>query len=150
EQTIPPSGVNQQEPVETTSNTEPQNSDDIHPTTVQAEKLRLPTLNDTKMVLELAEQSPNPRVLLRMFSSSDISSVKKIEQINKIEFINAGGIDSESEEIEDFLNDESIQFGVKDSPFNMDKDILFLESLLRDDQVPPHPIIPNQTKLPIE
>nr|GFA13610.1 hypothetical protein [Tanacetum cinerariifolium] len=81
---------------------------------------------------------------------SDIPSVKKIEQINKIEFINAGGIDSESEEIEDFLNDESIKFGVEDSPFNMDKDILFLESLLRDDPIPPHPIIPNQTKLPIE
>nr|GFC00017.1 reverse transcriptase domain-containing protein [Tanacetum cinerariifolium] len=81
---------------------------------------------------------------------SDISSVKKIEEINKIEFINAGGIDSESEEIEDFLNDDSIQFGVEDSPFNMDKDILFLESLLRDDPIPPHPIIPNQTKLLVE
>nr|GFC65185.1 reverse transcriptase domain-containing protein [Tanacetum cinerariifolium] len=65
---IPPSGVNQQEPVEVTTDTEPQNSDDIHPPTVQAEvqvdkpaeepavKLRLPTLNDTKMVLELANQ----------------------------------------------------------------------------------------------
>nr|GFB95640.1 hypothetical protein [Tanacetum cinerariifolium] len=72
------------------------------------------------------------------------------EQINKIEFINAGGIDSESEEIEDFLNNESIQFGVEDSPFNLDKDILFLESLLRDDPIPPHPIIPNQIKLPIK
>nr|GFB89256.1 hypothetical protein [Tanacetum cinerariifolium] len=81
---------------------------------------------------------------------SDIPSVKKIEEINKIEFINAGGIDYESEKIEDFLNDDSIQFGVEDSPFNMDKDILFLESLLRDDPIPPHPIIPNQTKLPIE
>nr|GFB31165.1 reverse transcriptase domain-containing protein [Tanacetum cinerariifolium] len=62
---------------------------------------------------------------------SDIPSVKKIEQINKIDFINAGGIDFESEEIEDFLNDDSIPFGVKDSPFNMDEDILFLESLLK-------------------
>nr|GFA30822.1 reverse transcriptase domain-containing protein [Tanacetum cinerariifolium] len=33
---IPPMGVNQQEPVEVTMDTEPQNSDDIHPTTVQA------------------------------------------------------------------------------------------------------------------
>nr|GEZ13625.1 reverse transcriptase domain-containing protein [Tanacetum cinerariifolium] len=81
---------------------------------------------------------------------SDIQSVKKIEQINKIKFINAGGIDSELEEIEDFLNDDPIQFGVEDSPFNMDKDILFLESLLRDDPIPPYLIIPNQTKLPIE
>nr|GEZ68148.1 hypothetical protein [Tanacetum cinerariifolium] len=32
----------------------------------------------------------------------------------------------------------------------MEEDILFLESLLRDDPIPPHPIIPNQTKLPIE
>nr|GFD46430.1 reverse transcriptase domain-containing protein [Tanacetum cinerariifolium] len=34
---IPPTGVNQQEPVEATTDTEPQNSDDIHPSTVQAE-----------------------------------------------------------------------------------------------------------------
>nr|GFC10364.1 hypothetical protein [Tanacetum cinerariifolium] len=34
---IPPTGVNQQEPVEVTKDTEPQNSDDIHPPTVQAE-----------------------------------------------------------------------------------------------------------------
>nr|GFA21443.1 hypothetical protein [Tanacetum cinerariifolium] len=65
-------------------------------------------------------------------------------------FVKVGGIDSESEEIEDFLNDDSIQFGVEDSPFNMDKDILFLESLLGDGPIPPHLIIPNQTKLPIK
>nr|GEX86396.1 hypothetical protein [Tanacetum cinerariifolium] len=86
-------------------------------------KLRLPTLNDTKMVLELADRT-----------------------ISKP----TGGIDFESEEIEDFLNDDSIPFGVEDSSFNMEKDILFLESLLRDDPIPPHPIIPHQTKLPIE
>nr|GEY33010.1 hypothetical protein [Tanacetum cinerariifolium] len=78
------------------------------------------------------------------------SDIPSTEQINKIEFINEGGIDSESEEIKDFLNDDSIQFGVEDSPFNMDKDILFFESLLRDGLIPPHPIIPSQTKLPIE
>nr|GEZ70896.1 reverse transcriptase domain-containing protein [Tanacetum cinerariifolium] len=149
-------------------------------------KLRLPTLIDTKMVLELADRTiskptgvaenvfvkvgkfyfpvdivildfvADPRVPLilgRPFLStahaiinvfereiiirqnqqsltiqcSDIPTIKKIKQINKIEFINTGGINSESEDIEDFLNDESIQFGVEDSPFNMDKDILFLE-----------------------
>nr|GFB18289.1 reverse transcriptase domain-containing protein [Tanacetum cinerariifolium] len=72
---------------------------------------------------------------------SDIPSVKKVELINKIDFINAGGIDFESEEVENFLNEDSIPFGVEDSPFNMDEDILFLESLLRDDPIPPHPII---------
>nr|GFB15732.1 reverse transcriptase domain-containing protein [Tanacetum cinerariifolium] len=34
---IPPTGVNQQKPVKVTKDTEPQNSDDIHPPTVQAE-----------------------------------------------------------------------------------------------------------------
>nr|GFB65671.1 reverse transcriptase domain-containing protein [Tanacetum cinerariifolium] len=34
---IPPTGVNQQEPVEVTKDTEPQNSDDIHPPIFQAE-----------------------------------------------------------------------------------------------------------------
>nr|GFA40378.1 reverse transcriptase domain-containing protein [Tanacetum cinerariifolium] len=277
---IPPPGVNQQEPVEVTTDTELPSSDDIQPPTVQVEdklielkktplnkncsavvlkklpeklgdpgrflipydftgfdnclaladlgasinlmpfsiwkKLRLPTLNDTKIVLELADRTISkptgvaenvfvkvgkfcfpadfvvldfvadlrvPLILGRPFLSTahisrsfqihflmntkdlsflstfsrrkepegnmQIPSVKKIEQINKIEFINTRGIDSESEEIEDFLNDDSIQFEV-DSPFNMDKHIIFLESLLRDDLIPPPPIIPNQTKLPIK
>nr|GFC94303.1 reverse transcriptase domain-containing protein [Tanacetum cinerariifolium] len=34
---IPPTGVNQQKPVKVTKDTEPQNSGDIHPPTVQAE-----------------------------------------------------------------------------------------------------------------
>nr|GFD13786.1 hypothetical protein [Tanacetum cinerariifolium] len=34
---IPPTGVNQQKPVEVTKDTEPQSFDDIHPPTVQAE-----------------------------------------------------------------------------------------------------------------
>nr|GFB46863.1 DNA-directed DNA polymerase [Tanacetum cinerariifolium] len=37
EPSIPPTGVNQQEPVEVTMDTEPQNSNDIHPPTIQAE-----------------------------------------------------------------------------------------------------------------
>nr|GEY06149.1 reverse transcriptase domain-containing protein [Tanacetum cinerariifolium] len=96
-------------------------------------KLRLPTLNHTKMVLELADRT-----------------ISKPTGVAENVFVKVGGIDSESEEIEDFLNDDSFQFGVEDSPFNMDKDVLFLESLLRDDPIPPHPIIPNQTKLPIK
>nr|GEZ27458.1 reverse transcriptase domain-containing protein [Tanacetum cinerariifolium]GEZ31282.1 reverse transcriptase domain-containing protein [Tanacetum cinerariifolium] len=80
----------------------------------------------------------------------DIPSIKKVEQVNKIDFIDAGGIDFDSEEIENFLNDDSIPLGVEDSPFNMEEDILFLESLLREESSPPHPIIPNQTKSPME
>nr|GEV81466.1 hypothetical protein [Tanacetum cinerariifolium] len=170
-------------------------------------KLKLPTLNDTKMVLELADRTiskptgvaenifmkvgkfyfpadfvvldfiTDPHVSLilgRPFLSTahtiinvhkreiilrqdqqsltiqcgDIPSIKKFEQINKIDFINAG--ESDLEEIENFLNDDSILIGVKDSSFNMEEDILFLESLLREDPFPNPPMIPNQTKPPME
>nr|GEV83087.1 reverse transcriptase domain-containing protein [Tanacetum cinerariifolium] len=170
-------------------------------------KLKLPTLNDTKMVLELADRTiskptgvaenvfvkvgkfyfpadfvvlnfiADPRVPLtlgRPFLSTahviinvhereiilrqdqqsltiqcgDISSIKRFKQINKIDFINAG--ENDSEEIENFLNDDSIPIGVEDSPFNMEEDILFLEGLLIEDPFPPHPIISNQTKLSIK
>nr|GEZ73199.1 reverse transcriptase domain-containing protein [Tanacetum cinerariifolium] len=175
-------------------------------------KLKLPTLNDTKMVLELADRTISKptgvaenvfvkvgkfyfpvnfvvldfitdlrvslilgrpflstahaiinvherEIILRQDQQSltiqcgdipDIPSIKKVEQINKIDFIDAGGRDFDSAEIENFLNDDSIPPGVKDSPFNIDEDILFLESLLREDLFPSHPIIPNQIKFPIE
>nr|GEY05371.1 hypothetical protein [Tanacetum cinerariifolium] len=214
---IPPSGVEEQESTEETTDTDLPSTEDIQPPSVQEDKpiekpsvkLKLPTLNDTKMVLELADRTiskptsvaenvflkvskfyfpadfvvldfiADPRVPLilgRPFLSTahaiinvyereiiirqdqqsltiqcgDIPSIKKVEQINKIDFINVGGIDFESEEIENFLNDDSILFGVEDFPFNMEEDILFLESLLREDPIPPHPINLNQTKLPIE
>nr|GEV85269.1 hypothetical protein [Tanacetum cinerariifolium] len=72
-------------------------------------KLRLPTLNDTKMVLELTDRK-----------------ISKPAGVAEKVFVKV------------------------DSLFNMDKDILFHESLLRDNPIPPHSIIPNQTKLPIE
>nr|GEW69292.1 hypothetical protein [Tanacetum cinerariifolium] len=172
-------------------------------------KLKLPTLNDTIMVLKLADRTiskptgvtenvflkvgkfyfpadfvvldfiADPRVPLilgRPFLSSahaiinvhereiilrqdqqsltiqcgDILSIKKVEQINKIDFIDAGGRDFDSEEIENFLNDDSIPVRVEDSLFNMEEDILFLESLLREEPCPNPPMISNQTKSPIE
>nr|GEU44572.1 hypothetical protein [Tanacetum cinerariifolium] len=54
-----------------------------------------------------------------------------------------GGIDFESEEIENFLNDDSIPFGVEDSPFNMDEDILFLEKSSTKNLIP----IPHECKV---
>nr|GEU75126.1 reverse transcriptase domain-containing protein [Tanacetum cinerariifolium] len=232
---IPPPGVKEQEPIKETTDTElPTLADlgasiNLMPLSIW-KKLKLPMLNDTKMVLELADGTiskpsgvaenvfvkveladrtiskpsgvaenvfvkvgkfyfpvdfivlyfiVDPRVSLilgRPFLSTahavinvhereiilrqdqqsltiqcgDIPSIKKVEQINKIDFIDAGGINFESEEIKNFLNDDSIPLGVKDSSFNMEEDILFLESLLKEDPIPPHPIIPNQTKLPIE
>nr|GEU42200.1 hypothetical protein [Tanacetum cinerariifolium] len=58
--------------------------------------------------------------------------------------------ESDSEEIENFLNDDLIPIGVENSEFNMEEDILFLEGLLIEDPSLPHPIIPNQTKSPME
>nr|GFB32409.1 reverse transcriptase domain-containing protein [Tanacetum cinerariifolium] len=170
-------------------------------------KLKLPTLNDTKMVLELIDRTISKptgvaenvfvkvgkfyfpadfvvldfiaysrvslilgrpflstahaiinvherEIILRQDQQSltiqcgDIPSIKKVEQINKINFINAG--ERDSEEIENFLNDDPIPLGVEDSPFNMEEDILFLESLLREEPCPNHPIIPNQKNLPLK
>nr|GEV16996.1 hypothetical protein [Tanacetum cinerariifolium] len=170
-------------------------------------RLKLPTLNDTKIVLELADRTISkptgvaenvfvkvgkfyfpadfvvldfivdsriPLILERPFLSTahaiinvhkreiilrqdqqsltiqcgDIPSIKKVEQINKIDFINVGDFDSEK--IENFLNDDSIPLGVEDSPFNMDEDILFLESLLREEPCPNPLMISNQTKSPIK
>nr|GEX63674.1 reverse transcriptase domain-containing protein [Tanacetum cinerariifolium] len=65
---IPLPGVDQQEPIEVTTDTELPSPKDIQPPLVQVEvqvdkpaeepsKLRLPTLNDMKMVLELADQT---------------------------------------------------------------------------------------------
>nr|GEY80898.1 reverse transcriptase domain-containing protein [Tanacetum cinerariifolium] len=168
-------------------------------------KLKLPTLNDTKMVLELADITilkPTgvaenvfmkvgkfyfpadfvvldfivdlrvPLILGRPFLSTahaiinvhereiilrqdkqsltiqcgDTPSIKKFKQLNKIDFINAGGRDFDSEEIEIFLNDDSIPIGVENSVFNMKEYILFLKRLLSEDPSPPPLMIPNQIK----
>nr|GFB57664.1 reverse transcriptase domain-containing protein [Tanacetum cinerariifolium] len=96
-------------------------------------KLKLPTHNDTKIVLELADRT-----------------ISKPTGVAENVFVKVGGIDFDSEEIENFLNDDSIPIGVEDSPFNMEEDIIFLDSLLREELFPNPPIIPNQTKFPIE
>nr|GFA49038.1 reverse transcriptase domain-containing protein [Tanacetum cinerariifolium] len=78
----------------------------------------------------------------------DTPSIKKykFEQLNKIDFIDAGGRDFYSEEIENFLNDDSIPIGVENSEFNMEEDILFLKRLLSEKPCPNPPMNPNQTK----
>nr|GEW61047.1 reverse transcriptase domain-containing protein [Tanacetum cinerariifolium] len=141
-------------------------------------KLKLPTLNDTKMVLELADRTiskptgvaenvfvkvdkfyfPADFIVLDFIvdphsltiQGGDTPSIKKFESLNKIDFIDAGGRDFYSQEIENFLNDDSIPIGVENSPFNMEEDILFLEGLLNEDPSPPPPMIPNQTKSSIK
>nr|GEW65128.1 reverse transcriptase domain-containing protein [Tanacetum cinerariifolium] len=176
-------------------------------------KLRLPTLNNTKMVLELADRTiskptgvvetvfmkvgkiyfpavfvvldfiADPRVPLilgRPFLSTahaiinvhkreiilrqdkqsltlqcgDTPSILqyKFQSLNKVDFIDAGKSKSDfySEEIENFLNDNSIPIGIDNYMFDMEEDILFLERLLSEEPCPIPPIISNQTKSSIE
>nr|GEV34615.1 hypothetical protein [Tanacetum cinerariifolium] len=72
----------------------------------------------------------------------------KFESLNKVDFIDAGERESDfySEEIENFLNGDSIPIGVENSVFNMEEDILFLERLLSENPSPPPPMNPNQAK----
>nr|GEZ78360.1 reverse transcriptase domain-containing protein [Tanacetum cinerariifolium] len=106
-------------------------------------KLRLPTLNDTKMVLELAD-----RTISKPTGVDENVFVKVGKFYFPADFVVLDFV--ADPRIEDLLNDNSIPFGVEDSPFNMEEYILFLESLLREDPIPSHLIILNQTKLPIE
>nr|GEW95170.1 reverse transcriptase domain-containing protein [Tanacetum cinerariifolium] len=114
--------------------------------------LKRPFLSTAHAIINVHERE----IILRQDQQSltiqcgDIPSIKKVEQINKIDFIDAGRRDFDLEEIENFLNDDSIPLEVEDSPFNMDEDILFLESLLIEDTFPSYLIILNQTKSPIE
>nr|GEY41897.1 DNA-directed DNA polymerase [Tanacetum cinerariifolium] len=81
-------------------------------------KLRLPTLNDMKMVLELADRT-----------------ISKPTGVAENVFVKVGGIDFESEEIENFLNDDSIPFGVKDSPFHDHLNLLFDNDKINSDEI---------------
>nr|GFA50760.1 hypothetical protein [Tanacetum cinerariifolium] len=174
-------------------------------------KLRLLTLNDTKMVLELANQTiskptgvaenvfvkvgkfyfpadffvldfvADPRVPLKLkrpflstahaiinvhereiilrqekqsltLKCGDTPSILKykFQSLNKVDFIDAGESDFYSEEIENFLNDDSIPIGIENSEYNMEEDILFLERLLSEEPHQPPPMNPNQAKSSIE
>nr|GEY02029.1 hypothetical protein [Tanacetum cinerariifolium] len=174
-------------------------------------KLRLPTLNDTKIVLELADRTISkptgaaenvfvkfgkfyfpadfvvldfiadprvPLILERPFLSTihaiinvhereiilrqdkqsltlkcgDTPSISKykFQSLNKVDFIDAGESDFYSEEIENFLNDDSIPIRVENFEFNMEEDILFLERLLSEEPCPIPLTILNQTKSSIE
>nr|GFA26417.1 hypothetical protein [Tanacetum cinerariifolium] len=85
-----------------------------------------------------------------MLKCADTPSISynSFQSLNKVGLIDAGESDFYSEEIENFLNDDSIPMGIENSVFNMKKDILFLERLLSEDPLPP--MNPNQAKSSIE
>nr|GEU31829.1 reverse transcriptase domain-containing protein [Tanacetum cinerariifolium] len=128
-------------------------------------KLILPTLNDTKMVLELADRTISKptgvaeKVFVKVgnfyfpadFVVLDFVADPSVPLILGRPFLSTAHaiINVYEREIIKRQDQQSLTIQC-DSPFNMDEAILFLKSLLREDPIPPHPIILNQTKLPIE
>nr|GFC67858.1 reverse transcriptase domain-containing protein [Tanacetum cinerariifolium] len=70
---IPPTGVNQQEPVEVTTDTEPLNSDDIHPLTVQVE-------------VQVDKPTEEPSVKEKLREKDDILAAKFMEIFRDLHF----------------------------------------------------------------
>nr|GFA21588.1 reverse transcriptase domain-containing protein [Tanacetum cinerariifolium] len=164
---IPPPGVEQQEPKEETKDTELPSTKDIQPPSVQFQvqvqedkpvekpsvvipkaKANLPYLTISKPtgVAENVFVKVGKFYFPADFVVLDFIADPRVPLILGRHFLS----ESDSEEIENFLNDDSIPIGVEDSSFNMEEDIIFLESLLIEDSFPPHLMIPNQTVSPIE
>nr|GFA79052.1 hypothetical protein [Tanacetum cinerariifolium] len=81
---IPPTGVNQQEPVEVTMDTVPQNSDDIHPPTVQVEaQVDKPTEEPSMVIPKAKSNLPYPSRLQKekLRKKDDILAAKFMENL---------------------------------------------------------------------
>nr|GEY98650.1 hypothetical protein [Tanacetum cinerariifolium] len=86
---IPPTGVNQQEPVEVTTDTEPQNSDDIQPPTVQAEvQVDKPTEEPIVVIPKAKANLPYPSRLQKekLREKDDILAAKFMEIFQDLHF----------------------------------------------------------------
>nr|GFA39028.1 reverse transcriptase domain-containing protein [Tanacetum cinerariifolium] len=166
---IPPTGVNQQKPVEVTTDTEPQNSDDIHPPTVQVEVQVDKPADELVVVIPKAKLNlPYPSRLQKekLREKDDILAAKFIEIFRDLHFELSFAdalihMPKFAPMFKKLLNNKDKLIEL--STFNNTKMVLELADrtiseptgLLRmfssrDDPIPPHPIIPNQTKLPIE
>nr|GFB80185.1 hypothetical protein [Tanacetum cinerariifolium]GFB80253.1 hypothetical protein [Tanacetum cinerariifolium] len=86
---ISPTSVNQQEPVEVTTDTEPQNSDDIHPPTVQAEvQVDKPAEEPAVVIPKAKANLPYPSRLQKekLRENDDILAAKFMEIFRDIHF----------------------------------------------------------------
>nr|GEZ72065.1 reverse transcriptase domain-containing protein [Tanacetum cinerariifolium] len=86
---IPPTGVNQQEPIEVTKDTEPPNSDDIHPPTVQAEvQIDKPTDEPVVVIPKAKPNLPYPSRLQKEKNreKDDILAAKFMEIFRDLHF----------------------------------------------------------------
>nr|GFB96987.1 reverse transcriptase domain-containing protein [Tanacetum cinerariifolium] len=86
---IPPLGVNQQEPIEVTTDTEPPNSDDIHPPTVQVEvQINKPAEEPSIVIPKAKANLPYPSRLQKekLQEKDDILAAKFIEIFRDLHF----------------------------------------------------------------
>nr|GFC64254.1 hypothetical protein [Tanacetum cinerariifolium] len=86
---IPPTGVNQQEPVKATKDTEPQNSNDIHPSTIQAEaQVDKPTEEPIVVIPKAKPNLPYPSRLKKEKNreKDDILAAKFMEIFRDLHF----------------------------------------------------------------
>nr|GFB15380.1 hypothetical protein [Tanacetum cinerariifolium] len=86
---IPPTGVNQQEPVEVTTDTEPQNSDDIHPPIVQAKvQVEKPAKEPSVVIPKAKANLPYPSRLQKekLREKDDILAAKFMEIFRDLHF----------------------------------------------------------------
>nr|GEV21262.1 reverse transcriptase domain-containing protein [Tanacetum cinerariifolium] len=107
-----------------------------------------PFLSTAHAIIDVHEGEINLRHDTQSLTLKFADTPYNFKSLNKIDFIDAGESDFDSEEIENFLNDDSIPIGIENSMFDMEEDILFLERLLSEDPLPP--MIPNQAKSSIE
>nr|GEZ29759.1 hypothetical protein [Tanacetum cinerariifolium] len=144
---IPPSGVDK-EP-EATKDTELPSTEGIQPPSVQVQE---EPIDEPSVVISKAKANlPYPSRLAKEklhFVVLDFIADPQVPLILRRPFLR--GRDFYSEEIENFLNDDSIPIGFENFVFNMEEDNLFLERLLSEDPSPPPPMIPNQTKSSIK
>nr|GFA13942.1 hypothetical protein [Tanacetum cinerariifolium] len=119
---IPPPGVKEQEPTEETTDMELPSTEDIQPPLVQVQ------VQEDKPIEKPSVVIPKAKANLPYLSRLIKEKIREKDDILAAKFMEIfRGIDFESEEIENFLNDDSIPLGVEESPFNMEEDILFLE-----------------------
>nr|GFB06150.1 hypothetical protein [Tanacetum cinerariifolium] len=86
---IPPTGVNQQEPVEVTTDTEPQNSNDIHPPIVQVEvQVDKPTEEPAIVIPKAKANLPYHSILQKekLREKDDILAAKFMEIFRDLHF----------------------------------------------------------------
>nr|GEV91395.1 hypothetical protein [Tanacetum cinerariifolium] len=102
-------------------------------------------VHEREIILRQDEQS----LTLKCGDTPSIS-YNKFESLNKVDLINAGESDFYLEEIENFLNDDSIPIGVENFVFDPEGDILFLERLLSKEPRQPLSMNPNQAKSSIK